>query len=152
MKLIKYSNKDIVIAKNSIKEIKKILPSAKCKLIGSAAIPMIGKKEFDILVIIGGIKASVRKLKLLGYQGTIIKNKAYVHKRIKDFTIELHLVKLDSKMIDYYKKYIRILKRDISLRKRYEKFKASCRNLSKKDYKVKKSNFIKNYVLSEETK
>lgn len=148
MDFIKYRKKELRLANNSIKEIKDIIPASKCKIIGAAAIPMLGKKEIDILVISKSIISSFKKLNKIDYKGKIIDNKkAYLRKIFEDITIEIHLVKPNDKIIRIYGKYINILKRNNSLRIKYEKFKKSMSNLSSDEYKIKKSKFIRENII-----
>ncbi len=148
MKFIKYGEKELGLADSSMKEIKKLLSHVRCKLIGSIAIPMIGKEEIDILVVSNKFKSDFMKLIELGYKGNMLTNRAYLHKKSDNILIEIHLMKPSDKMIKLYDKYIDILRKDGKLKKKYEKFKLSSVNLSSKEYKLRKADFIGEYILN----
>ena len=75
------------------KEIKKILPKCKIKLIGSLAVPMKGKKEMDILIQTNNVEQAQNILKEKGYKkGPIANQEGFCRNYNYQVIIELHII------------------------------------------------------------
>lgn len=129
-------------------KIKKALPEAKIRLIGSFAIPMAGKKEIDILIEIEDVENAQNILNKIGFsKGPIIKGEGFLHGRKDGFVCELHVLKPgDERIKKVYYKSINTLKDNKDLREKFEKLKMSLNGKSEKEYKAMKSKFLKENV------
>ncbi|MFT4311001.1 MAG: GrpB family protein [Candidatus Woesearchaeota archaeon] len=152
VKIIKPS-KEIFEKIDEYKEIvKQILPDSKIELIGSLAIPMIGKEEFDLLVEVDDVLKSQKTIEekrsdLFGI-GPIIDDEGYVRSKKKFGIIcELHLLPRNHNKITNYKNYVRKLKENKEVRLEYENLKLSLNGKEMKYYRQQKKEFIKKYKL-----
>ncbi len=143
MKMVKPKKKYFELFEEYKKIISKILPKAEITLIDSLAIPMLGKKEIDILIETENLEESCDLLtKEFPKRSPIVGNHVYFHDERKDIMVELHLSKKGSKKIKSVKEFIEKLKNNSKLKEKFEKFKLSCDSFSKEEYKKKKSEFM----------
>jgi len=108
------------------KIIKSVLPDANILLVGSFAIPMRGKEEFDILIETSDIEETREILVTKGFsKGPIIGEEGFMHCRLYPIMCDARIVKHDSKLIQQYLKLIKRLQENNPLRKEYEELKES---------------------------
>ncbi len=125
-------------------EILKLLPEAKIELIGSAAVPMKGKRELDILVESSNKENAQKKLIKNGYEeGPVFEDTSYVKDFRYGIECEVHIMNKGDKKINEIKFLISKLKKDKKLRDKFEKFKESCESLDIREYRKRKAIFLK---------
>ena len=125
------------------KMIHTVLPDAKVELIGSAAIPMVGKKEIDILVICDDVEKAHSVLEKLAFgRGPITKEGGYLSDSRFGVEAEFHVVATGSKKIDNARRLIARLQSDKPLRDRLEFLKRSWDGLSREEYRKHKAEFL----------
>lgn len=130
------------------KIIKEALPKSKITLIGSFAIPMCGKEEFDLLVEVDDVKKAQEIIKekysdKFGI-GPIVKGEGFCRSK-KEFGIicELHIVPKNHKKIKQYLNLIDKLKSNPEIVEEYSKLKWSLDGSLEEEYKKEKSKFLK---------
>ncbi len=126
------------------KDVSKILDNISIELIGSLAVPMIGKKEIDILIQTNDIEDTQDKLKNIGFsKGPIINKEGFCINRDNDIVIEAHIVEFNDTKVKQYHNTIKRLQEDNKLREEFEKLKISLNGLELDEYKIKKNKFFK---------
>ena len=131
------------------KLVKSILPNIELELIGSAAVPMKGKKEIDIMIVVEDIKDIQSKLTKLGFsKGPIEGKTAYMRDYRFGIEVEFHIVQKGSKKIVNARKLVNILRNDGNLRKQFEELKEQYNGLNREEYRKRKSLFIQKILES----
>ena len=130
--------------------IQKALPDSKIALIGSFAVPMCGKEEFDLLVEVDDVEKSQeiiqeRSQGRIGI-GPIIDGEGFCRSK-KRFGIicELHIVPRDHHKIKQYLDLISRLGSNPEIVERYEELKRSLDGHPESEYKEEKLRFLKEY-------
>jgi 8-oxo-dGTP pyrophosphatase MutT (NUDIX family) len=151
VEIVEPSKKIFDLSKKIQREVKKILPESKTRLIGSFAIPICGRKEIDILVEVNNVKKAQEKLAKMGFKkGPVIKGEAFLTKFEEDMRCDLHVLEYGDKRIrKVYEKVINFFKENKEVRERYSNFRKSLVGLSEKEYKEKKSQFLAKTVFAE---
>jgi 8-oxo-dGTP diphosphatase len=151
VEIIEPSQKIFDLSKKIQREVKKILPESKTKLIGSFAIPICGRKEIDILVEVKDVKKAQEKLAKLSFKkGPVVKEEAFLTKFEGDMRCDLHVLEYGDKRIrKVYDKVINFFKEDEIIREKYSNFRKSLAGLSESEYKEKKSKFLAETVFAE---
>jgi len=128
--------------------VKNALPKAKITLIGSFAIPMCGKEEFDLLVETGDVRNAQKLIQEKGRGrfeiGPIVGGEGFCRSK-KRFGIicELHIVPKEHKKIEVYLDLINKLKSKPEIVRKYEKLKWALNGSTEEAYKKEKSKFLK---------
>lgn len=131
-----------------IKKIKRILPNAKITLVGSFAVPMCGKEEFDLLVEVKDIKKSQSLIEsksegIFGV-GPIVNYIGYCRsKKRYGIICEIHLLKKGHPKIKQCLNLVKELKSNKEIFKEYEKLKRSLDGSTEEKYRKEKSKFLK---------
>jgi GrpB-like predicted nucleotidyltransferase (UPF0157 family) len=133
--------------------VSKALPDSKITLIGSFAIPMCGKEEFDLLIEVDDVKKSQEIIQeksqgRIGI-GPIIDEEGFCRSK-KRFGIicELHIVPKNHKRIRQYRNLINKLQSDSQLIKEYSELKQSLDGSSELKYKREKIKFLEKHNLT----
>jgi GrpB-like predicted nucleotidyltransferase (UPF0157 family) len=148
IKIIKPSKEIFEIVESYKSLIKKALPKSKITLIGSFAIPMCGKEEFDLLVEVDNVEKAQQSLQEKYPErfgiGPIMDGEGFCRSK-KRFGIicELHIVSRNHKKIKQYLGLINKLKSNPEIVKEYSKLKWSLDGSSEKRYKEEKSKFLR---------
>ena len=126
------------------KIIHEILSDLHIELFGSAAVPMNGKEEIDILIIADNYKEIQEILSQNGFgKGPIEGTIAYLRDYRFGIEAEFHIMHSKTKKIEQARALVEILKKNPKLRKKFEDFKRSCDGMSREDYRKRKTEFIK---------
>ncbi len=130
------------------KVVKDALPNSKITLIGSFAVPMCGKNEFDLLVETDDVKKAQELIQEKGQGrfgiGPIVDGEGYCRsKKRQGIICELHIVTKGHKKIKHYLDLIRTLKSKPEIIKKYEELKRSLNGSTEETYKKEKSKFLK---------
>jgi len=134
------------------KMIQKALPNSKITLIGSFAIPMFGKEEFDLLVEVDEVESSQiiiseNSQDRIGI-GPIIDGEGFCRsKKRYGIICELHIVPRNHKKIKKYLGLIDKLKSNPKLVEEYNILKRSLDSSLESEYKQEKSKFLKSHNL-----
>ncbi|MAG26155.1 hypothetical protein CMI47_11385 [Candidatus Pacearchaeota archaeon] len=151
VKIIEPSKEIFEIIRYYKKLVKAVLPKSKVTLIGSFAIPMCGKEEFDLLVEVKtDIKEVQGKVSKEGDGrfgiGPINDGEGFCRsKRRYGIICELHIVNPGHKKIKGYLDYVKRLKADPKFVKEFEELKRSLDGLPERVYKEKKLEFLNKY-------
>ena len=128
--------------------IQKALPDSKITLIGSFAIPMCGKEEFDLLVEVDDVEKSQERIQersqgRMGI-GPIVDGEGFCRSK-KRFGIicELHIVPIGHHRIRQYTDMIDRLRSNPQIIEEYEELKRSLDGHLESEYKKEKSIFLK---------
>lgn len=151
VKIIELNQKIIDTQKSVVEKLKNIFPEAQVEAVGSIAVPMTGRPEIDIMVIVNkkDIASIVDSLISCGYgRGPVVDNIAYVRKFEKDIEIGIQVLPLEHKMIGIHKKILAKLQSDKKLRNSYSKLKKDLDGLPEENYKRQKSEWIRKNILS----
>ena len=124
------------------------LPKARITLIGSFAIPMCGKEEFDLLVEVDDVAQAQELVQEKGLGrfgiGPIVNGEGFCRsKKIFGIICELHIVPKGHKKIKSYLDLISKLKSKPKIVLEYEKLKRSLDGSSEEVYKNEKNKFLK---------
>lgn len=135
----------ITFYKNLISD---ILPKSKITLIGSFAIPMCGKEEFDLLVEVDDVEKAQQMIREKSHErmniGPIVDGEGYCRSKKKFGIIcELHIVPKGHKKIQQYADLIDKLKSNQLILEKYTKLKKSLNGLPESQYKAEKDKFLK---------
>jgi GrpB-like predicted nucleotidyltransferase (UPF0157 family) len=130
--------------------VKKALPDAKVTLIGSLAIPMCGKEEFDLLVEVDGLDLSKAQSLISENSENIIgigpiTNEGEAFSRSKKrygIICELHILPKGHKKIFQYLDLVNRLKSDKEIVRKYEGLKRSLDGFSEEEYRNAKIKFL----------
>ena len=123
--------------------IRRALPDAKIKLIGSFAVPMKGNSELDVLIETNNVEEAQDTLIREGFsKGPIVDGEGFSINREYDIICEAHIVPFDHKKIKRYEFLIHKLQREEELRKRYEDLKTKLDGSSSEVYKEEKNRFL----------
>lgn len=147
VKIIEPSKEIFQIIDYYKKIVKKALPKSKVTLIGSFAVPMCGKEEFDLLVETDDIKKAQHVIKEKGKGrfgiGPVVRDMGFCRSK-KRFGIicELHIVPKEYKKSKNHFKIIKKLKSNPELLKKYEDFKRSLDGYTLDRYKKEKNKFL----------
>lgn len=130
------------------KILKKLLPTAKIELVGSAAVPMKGKEEIDILIEVDNLEKSAKVLENNGFERgrTFLPRKAYFNDKKFGIECEFHIHPKGDENAIRIKKFKNKLKTDQKLRKKFELFKQSCEGLTRLEYRKRKTKWIKENI------
>lgn len=121
-----------------------IIPDLYIELIGSAAVPMNGKKEIDILIIADNYEEVQQKLHEDGFgKGPVEGTIAYLRDYRFGIEAEFHIMHSNTKKIEQARALVELLKKDKKLRKDFEEFKRSCDGISRAEYRKRKTEFLK---------
>ncbi len=132
--------------------IQKALPNSKITLIGSFAIPMCGKEEFDLLVEVDDVKSSQKIISKNSQDrigiGPIVDGEGFCRSK-KRFGIicEIHIVPRNHEKIKKYFNLIDKLKSNPKLVEKYNFLKRSLDGSLESEYKKEKSKFLKSHNL-----
>lgn len=148
IKIIKPSPEIFKIINFYKKLVKNIIPNSKITLIGSFAIPMCGKEEFDLLVETDDVKKTQELIQKKSSGrfgiGPIIDEEGYCRSKKKYGIIcELHIINKGNKKIKGYLNLVNKLKLKPNLVKKYEKLKMSLDDSTEDRYKKEKDKFLK---------
>ncbi len=125
------------------KAIRKIIPELKPELIGSAAVPMKGKEEIDIMIVADNFKEVQEKLSQHGFdKGPVEGKTAYLRDYRVGVEAEFHIVQAGSKKIEIARRLVSILRNNPQLKEAFEKLKEECNGMEREEYKKRKSGFI----------
>lgn len=115
------------------------------ELVGSAAVPMLGKKEIDILVMCHDVKDTHDKLReLLGHDiGPITDEVGYARDRTYGIIAEFHVVNKNSRYIQYQRSVVELLQTNTAKREELEAIKRSLDGKPMTSYKEGKNQFMK---------
>jgi GrpB-like predicted nucleotidyltransferase (UPF0157 family) len=134
--------------------VRKALPKSKVTLIGSFAIPVCGKNEFDLLVEIGkdeDVREAQEKIKEASNDkmgiGPIMENGEGFSRSKKRYGMicELHIVKEGHKNIEKYLTQIKKFKEEPQLAEEYSNMKRSFEGKTEEEYKKAKKEFFKKH-------
>jgi len=134
------------------KLMQKSLPNSNITLIGSFAIPMCGKEEFDLLVEVDDVKKTQKIIESNSQDrigiGPIVDGEGFCRSK-KRFGIicEIHIVPRNHKKIKQYLNLIDKLKSNPNLVEEYSNLKKSLDGSLESQYKKAKSKFLKKYNL-----
>ena len=144
IKIIDYDPVYIKIFEKYEKIIKKTLPISRINLIGSIAVPMMGKEEIDILVEVENIEESQELLSKVKFgKGPIANGTGYLRDYRFNIECEVHLVKFNDSKVKKTLSLVNKLQTNVSLKKQFEEFKLNCNGISRDEYRKKKSKFLK---------
>jgi broad specificity phosphatase PhoE len=147
VEIIEPSEKIFSLARDVQEKIKKVLPGAETRLIGSFAVPICGRKEMDILVEVENIEEAQDILGKAGFsKGPIIQREAFLKLRADGMIYDIHILVHGDKKIKSYDKVINTLKENKKLKEKYEKLKRSLNGKTAMEYKEAKSKFLKENV------
>ena len=128
-------------------EILKLLPEAKIELIGSAAVPMKGKRELDILIEVPDKEKAQEILVKNGYgNGPIFGDTSYATDLKYGIECEFHILNKGHKQIKKFKSLVKELRKNKRLRENFERFKESCEGLTRREYRERKAEFLKKFL------
>jgi GrpB-like predicted nucleotidyltransferase (UPF0157 family) len=132
--------------------IQNAIPNCKITLIGSFAIPMCGKEEFDLLIEVDDVKKSQKLIKEHSQDrikiGPIVNGEGFCKSKKRFGMIcELHIVPRKHKKIKQYFDLINKLKSNPKLIENYSNLKQSLDGSSESEYKKEKRKFLKNHNL-----
>ena len=142
--IIEPSEKILGIQQEKLREIKIILPNSEVEPVGAMAVPMVGRPELDFMVISNDVEEDSKKLVENGYkQGPKVEATSFLKIMNWDVEVAVQIMPPGSKMIETHRKIVDKLRKDDSLRNKYEEFKRSLSGLSREEYKQKKSGWIR---------
>jgi GrpB-like predicted nucleotidyltransferase (UPF0157 family) len=147
VKIIDPSEELFKIVDKYIEMIHKILPESKITLVGSLAVPMCGKEEFDLLVEVKNIKQSQllieSKSKGRFGIGPIVDDVGYCRSKKKFGIIcEIHLLKKGHPKIKQCLGLVKKLKLNSKILNQYENLKRSLDGSTEEKYKKEKNKFL----------
>lgn len=151
IEIIEPSKKVFDLSESVQKKIKKVLPEAKTRLIGSFAVPLCGKKEIDILIEVGDVEQAQEILMKEGFnKGPNIKEEGFCNLKIDGIECDLHILPVGHKKIrQVYDKVTNALKEDANLRERLANLKRSLNGKTKEEYKKEKSKFYEETIFAD---
>jgi len=145
--IIEPSGEIFNIQQKSLDEVRNLLPNSEVEAVGAMAVPMIGRPELDLMVVSQDIEADSRILVENGYkQGPVVNTTSFLKKMVGEIEVAVQIMSPDSSMIDIHRKIIELLRGDEDLKNRYEEFKKTLADLSREDYKEKKSDWIRENI------
>lgn len=150
VKIIEPNQEIIDTQKSVVKKLKNIFSEAQVEAVGSMAVPMTGRSEIDIMVIVNkkDIALIADTLISWGYgKWPIIDGIAYFRKFEEDVEVGVQVLSPNHKMIVIHRKILEKLRIDEKLRYDYSKFKKTLNGLQEDDYKKQKSEWIKENIL-----
>lgn len=147
IKIIEPSETVFAIIDYYKKIVQEILPNSKITLIGSFAIPVPGKNEFDLLVEVDNVKISQEKIKQNSNGrfniGPIEDGVAYCRSNKKyGMVCELHILLRGHKKIKRTTSLVKKVKSNPELLDKYRSFKRSLNGSLEKNYDKEKKNFL----------
>ncbi|MFP4424578.1 MAG: hypothetical protein ACLFP2_05120 [Candidatus Woesearchaeota archaeon] len=84
VKIIEPSDKIFELIEICKKEVQAALPKARITLIGSFAVPMCGKEEFDLLIEVDKVRQVQQNFKKIGFGvGPIIGGEGFCKKKVE---------------------------------------------------------------------
>jgi GrpB-like predicted nucleotidyltransferase (UPF0157 family) len=151
---------DLKKAKNLFEKHKKIIFSLlsdvdknlKIKLVGSQAVPMIGKAEIDLLIMTNADILTMQKcLEKKGYgrgpiekEGSKKEKVGYMRKTDDGIIIELHILSPNHENVKKMKKLVNFFRNNAKKREKLEELKISFKGKPEDEYREAKINFFKN--------
>lgn len=151
VKIIEPNQKIIDEQNIVVKKLKGIFPEAQVEAVGSIAVPMTGRSEIDIMIVVNKseIASFVDKLISEGYRrGPIVDEIAYVRKFEEEIEVGIQILPTDHFMSSVHRKILDKLRNDKKLRSDYSKFKKELNGLLEDDYKKQKSEWIGKNILN----
>jgi len=146
--IIEPSDRILELQSEAIREVKEILSNDNVSAVGSMAVPMIGRPELDILVISDDIENDADKLEASGFMyRTLANDSIFLKKKVDGVEIAVQITTPDNSSIKTHKKIIDLMRSDSGMRNQYEEFKRTLDGLSAEEYKVKKREWMKEYLL-----
>ncbi len=144
IKIVDYDPVYLKIFEKYEKIIKKALLRSRVNLIGSIAVPMLGKEEIDIIVEVENIKESQEVLSKIKFgKGPIVNGTGYLRDYRFNIECEVHLVKFNDSKVKKTLSLVNKLQTNVFLRKQFEEFKKSCDGISRDEYRKRKTDFLK---------
>lgn len=122
---------------------KTIIAKAKCTLVGSAAVPMKGKEEIDIIVEVANVEKAQEALHKAGFgKGPIENGVGYARDYRFGIECELHIMLANHPKKMQAVELVKRLQANDKLRLKFEKFKESCDGISREEYRKRKAKFL----------
>ena len=148
-KIIEPSEEVFRLQRDSLDEVGLLLPDAHVEAVGSMAVPLVGRPELDIMVLSENIAEDSKSLESHGYkQGPVVDGISNLKKVVDGVEVAIQVMSPNHSMVETHRSVITILRSNNELRKKYEDFKKTLSGLSREEYKVKKSRWIQEYIIS----
>jgi GrpB-like predicted nucleotidyltransferase (UPF0157 family) len=146
--IIEPNERILNIQSAAIKEVENILSNPNVSAVGGMAVPMTGRPELDILVISEDVEGDADKLGNNGFKyRTPSNNSIFLKKKVDNVEIAVEVTTSDNPRIELHKKIINLMRSDSNLREQYEEFKRTLNGLSRDEYKIKKTEWMKENLL-----
>ena len=146
--IIEPNERILNLQSEAIKEVEKILSNQKVSAVGGMAVPMTGRPELDIIVISEDVEGDADKLENNGFMyRTPANNSIFLKKKVDGVEIAVEITTSGNPRIELHKKIINLMRSDSDLRKQYEEFKRTLGGLSREEYKIKKTEWMKKNLL-----
>jgi len=140
------------LQQKTLAEMSTLLPSSQAELVGAMAVPMVGRLEIDVMILSKNIENDSKILSKNGYrQGPIEKEISYLKKIENDVEIGIQIMDAENKMVNTHRGIIQTLRDNDSLREKYEVFKKTLSGLSREEYKEKKSAWIRENLIPQQS-
>ena len=147
VKIVKPSEEFYLVIDDYKKIVGDALPNCKITLVGSFAIPMCGKEEFDLIVEVDDIEMAQKRIAENSFGkigiGPVIDGVGYCRsKKRLGIICELHIMPFGHGKKKMCLRLIKKLQDNPALLKEYEKLKYSLDGKTKDIYRKKKGKFI----------
>ena len=150
VEIVEPSPEIFALQERMLTEIRSLLPDASVEFVGASAVPMVGRRGIDVIVISKDIQRNTGLLVDGGFsRGPIEHGISYLKKYVNDIEVGVQVMSPENKMVSTHRGIIRTLREHEALRKQYEDFKRTLSGLSTNEYKKKKSEWIEKYILPE---
>lgn len=138
----------IKVATDSLSEIQKLFPTRIVEHVGASAVPIVGRKEIDIMMVSPNVPEDSKVMESTDYSaGPNVDGVSYFRKLVDDIEIGVQLVPENHAIIKIHRGIIEKLRSNPILKEEYSRFKYSLDGLTPDEYKSMKSAWIKKNLL-----